>query len=170
MSQEFIEFKLTTPLKKIYKGDHKTNNDYVECDKLYLKPPTYKHNEDTISLQQGYMIRQISSSTTLMDLLSSMNKNTIEQQKEEKNLSKEEKALEERQTIKQILLYAKADLNDYIKTFKKFALKEICYTDNKYDHKIKSDDFDKISPNDKINLISEYLRVFFIVSWEVANN
>lgn len=159
MSKEFIEFELTTPIKNTYKGNHENKNELLDCNKLYLKANTPKHKEQTRELKRLFL--------RAMALMANTMRNN--QRQEESEVSDKDSKLD-KDWIKSMFLIADIDLNLYFKIFKKFALKDICYTDKDFKHLIKSDDFDNLSEDDEESLVASYLEVFFIHSWIPTDN
>ena len=159
---EFIEFELSTPIKGIYQGNHSDNNKSVDCKKLYLKANSPRHKEQTRELKRLFL-----RAVALMARELGNNKKSKEDEEDD---NKKDDGKLDKAWILAMFQLTDIDLNKYVKIFKRFALKDICYTDKDFKHLIKSDDFDNLSEDDDENLIASYLEVFFIHSWFPTSN
>ncbi len=149
--KETLEFKLSTPIKEVYKGNKKDNNTSIEVDTLFLKAPTYKHKDHILKLKQAFLRRMISLAGKSDD-----SKQTSTDEEDSKLDSK---------AIKAILLFSEYDISEYFKLFKDFCMLEICFIDDKFNCELGFREFNKLSIEDTENLVALYLENFFSVSW-----
>ena len=143
-----ITFDLQNPIKVQTNIDNK--NEFIDLDKIYLKAPSYKEKDKTLTLKKKFIEAVFAMTTTIQ-------KQDAQEQIGEGKLDSK--------AVKAILFASKDfDIVAYFKHFESLLL-NVAFKDEDMKQPLNSLDIQKINELDFEELLAKYLEVFFIVSW-----
>ena len=143
-----ITFDLQNPIKVQTNIDNK--NEFIDLDKIYLKAPSYKEKDKTLTLKKKFIEAVFAMTTTIQ-------KQDAQEQIGEGKLDSK--------AVKAILFASKDfDIVAYFKHFESLLL-SVAFKDEDMKQPLNSLDIQKINELDFEELLAKYLEVFFILSW-----
>lgn len=152
--KEFIEVKISNPIKVAYNLDGK--NDFLELDTIFLKCFNKKDHQNITLLMRNKYKRMMLSNVSLFSKF-------IDGKPQEIKVLTDE---EEIDSIRQTLTICDGDeLISFYDKFKEFLLKDIAFKDESFKQKLNGVELNLLDNDDLEAIIANYISVFFVASW-----
>jgi hypothetical protein len=152
MTQDIVEFKLTTPIKIQAQEDGK--NIFKDIKTLYMQAPSQKQMRRTINLKQNFL-------QSIFGMAKSFS-----QEEANKNLNTEEsdKQFDAKGILAAINL-GSDNIEKFYNDFEKYLISGVVFLDDSLEQKITSSYIEAMELEDFELMVAKYIEVFFIQSW-----